>query len=63
MSAAMQSISNAVKSSRMDKVLVFGLLVFLLIVYIWVLRTDQIYSLMLLIAGGFLGLLKGNTEK
>lgn len=63
MSAAMQSISNAVKSSRVDKVLVFCLLVFLLIVYIWVLRTDQIYSLMLLIAGGFLGLLKGNTEK
>lgn len=59
----MQSISNAVKSSRMDKVLVFALLVFLLIVYIWVLQTDQIYSLMLLIAGGFLGLLKGNTEK
>lgn len=63
MESPLSTISSAVKSSRMDKVLVFCLLVFLLIVYIWVLQTDQIYSLMLLIAGGFLGLLKGNTEK
>lgn len=63
MSAAIQSLGDAVRSSKLDKWMVFALLIFLLIIYIWVVRTPEIHGLLMMSAGGFLGLLKGNTEK